>query len=101
MPTQSPTALHSSSLGQSLPPSPVRPEPDERPRPVRRHRFQRVVDACCAIFATHLVIDSYLFLRPGTSPGDHLLSGTVPLVVLAGVVVLTRRVRAGAFAITA
>ena len=101
MATQSPTALHSPSLDQSSAPSPITPAPDERPGPVRRRDFQRIFGACCAIFAVHVVIDSYLFLRPGTTPGDHLVSGTVPLVVLAGLAVLTRRLRAGFVALIA
>ena len=101
MATQSLTAHRSSSLDQSAAPPVIRSQHDEPPGPVRRHDFQRICDACCAIFAAHIVIDSYLFLRPGTSPGDHLVSGTVPLVVLAGLALLTRRLRAGFVALTA
>jgi hypothetical protein len=36
-----------------------------------------------ALIALHVLDDNYLQPQPGTSPGDHLVSGLVPLAVLA------------------
>jgi pimeloyl-ACP methyl ester carboxylesterase len=51
--------------------------------------------------ALHVVDDNFLQPNPGTSPGDHLASGLVPLAVLAALAVLYQRLRAGARAATA
>jgi uncharacterized protein len=45
--------------------------------------------------ALHIVDDNYLQPQPGTSPGDHLLSGLVPVAILAGVAVVYPHLRAG------
>jgi fermentation-respiration switch protein FrsA (DUF1100 family) len=83
------------------PPPPPRIEPESSPSRPRHGRSQRALDLACAVFATHIVIDSYVTLRPGTSPGDHLVSGTVPVLVLAALAVFTRRLSAGGFGVTA
>ena len=58
----------------------------------------RVVRACCVVLAVHIVTDSFVQLRAGTSPGDHLVSGTVPVVVIALAAALFGGLRAGATA---
>ena len=35
-----------------------------------------------ALIALHVIDDNYLQPQPGTSPGDHLLSGLVPLALI-------------------
>jgi dienelactone hydrolase len=55
-----------------------------------------VVRAATAVVALHVVDDSFLQPNPGTSAGDHLFAGLVPLAVLAGAAALYGRVRAGA-----
>jgi len=44
----------------------------------------------------HIVDDSFVNCEPGTSAGDHLVSGLVPLAGLAAAAVVYPRVRAGA-----
>ena len=53
------------------------------------------------IVALHVADDNYLQPAPGTSPGDHLASGLVPLAVLALVAAVYGRLRAGARAAVA
>jgi uncharacterized protein len=48
-----------------------------------------------AVIGLHIVDDNYLQPEPGTSAGDHLLSGLVPIAILAAVAVLYPRLRAG------
>jgi len=49
----------------------------------------------------HITDDNFLQPEPGTSAGDHLASGLVPAAVLAVVVAIYPRLRAGVRAITA
>lgn len=48
------------------------------------------------VIALHVVDDSFLQPQPGTSAGDHLVSGLVPLAVLGGAAALYTRARGGA-----
>ena len=48
-----------------------------------------------ALVALHVVDDSFLQPEPGTSAADHLVSGLVPLALLAGAAVVYGRARAG------
>lgn len=48
--------------------------------------------------ALHVIDDSFLQPQPGTSAGDHVFSGLLPLAILALTVWAYRRVRAGASA---
>ena len=48
-----------------------------------------------AIIALHVVDDTFLQPQPGTSPTDHLVSGLVPLALLAGAAALYGRARPG------
>ena len=47
------------------------------------------------LIAFHLVDDSFLQPEPGTGIVDHLVSGLVPLAVLAGAAISYQRLRAG------
>src|SRR6266536_562273 len=49
----------------------------------------------------HFADDNFLQPEPGTSAGDHLASGLVPIAVLAAVAALYPRLRSGARAATA
>ncbi len=48
----------------------------------------------CAV-ALHIVDDNFLQPEPGTSAGDHLASGLVPIAVLAAAAAVYPRLRAG------
>ncbi len=48
-----------------------------------------------AVIALHVVDDSFLQPQPGTSAGDHLVSGLIPLAVLALAAWAYSRLRAG------
>ncbi len=48
-----------------------------------------------AVMALHVADDSFLQPQPGTSAGDHLVSGLVPLAVLALAAVAYPRLRGG------
>ena len=47
------------------------------------------------VVALHVLDDSFLQPEPGVSLGDHLVSGLVPLALLAGAIAVYRRARAG------
>ena len=53
------------------------------------------------VVALHIADDNFLQPAPGTSAGDHLASGLVPIGILAAVAYLYPRARAGARAATA
>jgi uncharacterized protein len=82
----------------------TRGEPARSPRavtPLRRPagagRLERgLVLAAVGLIALHVVDDSFLQPQPGTSAGDHLVSGLVPLAVLALATAVYPRVRGGA-----
>jgi uncharacterized protein len=59
-------------------------------------RESAVVRVALSAVALHVVDDSFLQPEPGTSPGDHLVSGLVPLALLTGVAIAYARLRAGA-----
>jgi hypothetical protein len=61
----------------------------------------RLVRLALAVVALHVVDDNFLQPAPGTSAGDHLVSGLVPLAILAAVAWLYPRPRAGIRAATA
>ena len=48
------------------------------------------------VIALHVLDDRFLQPQPGTSAGDHLVSGLVPLAVLVGAAALYPRLRPGA-----
>ena len=51
--------------------------------------------------ALHIADDNLLQAEPGTSASDHLASGLIPIAVLAAVVAIYARLRAGMRAVTA
>ena len=54
-----------------------------------------IVAAALAAVAVHIVDENFVQTNPGTSPGDHLASGLIPLGVLAALAVVYPRLRAG------
>ena len=54
-----------------------------------------LVRVCVGVIALHVVDDSFAQPQPGTSATDHLVSGLVPLTVLAAAAVAYPRLRAG------
>jgi hypothetical protein len=68
--------------------SPRWPERSER-------REYGVFLAATGAVALHVVDDNYLQPEPGTSPGDHLASGLVPVALLGALALLYPRLRAG------
>jgi pimeloyl-ACP methyl ester carboxylesterase len=54
-----------------------------------------IVRLAMGLVALHIVDDNYLQPEPGTSAGDHLASGLVPVAILAGLAALYPRLRAG------
>ena len=61
----------------------------------------RVARLAIGVVALHVVDDNFLQPNPGTSAGDHLVSGLVPLALLVAAGVSYGRLRAGARAVTA
>ena len=59
-------------------------------------RERSIFFVALALIALHVLDDNFLQPNPGTSPGDHLLSGLVPLALLGLAAVAYPRVRAGA-----
>jgi uncharacterized protein len=60
-----------------------------------------LVRVCVGVIALHVVDDSFAQPQPGTSATDHLVSGLVPLTVLAAAAVAYPRLRAGWRAVVA
>jgi uncharacterized protein len=61
------------------------PVPTPAPPPTRRGGRSRETVLFLiglALIALHVIDDNYLQPQPGTSPGDHLVSGLVPLALL-------------------
>jgi uncharacterized protein len=67
----------------------------------RTHREYPLVLLAVGAIAVHFVAENFLQPQPGTSAGDHLVSGLVPIAVLAVVAAAYPRLRAGARAATA
>jgi fermentation-respiration switch protein FrsA (DUF1100 family) len=57
---------------------------------------RRIFLAATGVIALHVVDDSFVQPQPGTSAGDHLVSGLVPLAVLGLAAAAYPRVRGGA-----
>ncbi len=60
-----------------------------------------VVLIAVGVVGLHIVDDNFLQPEPGTSAGDHLASGLIPVVLLAAIAAVYPRLRAGLRAITA
>jgi uncharacterized protein len=82
---------------------PVQPaEPEGRAQSADRGRREYPFFlAMTGLVALHVADDSFLQPQQGTSAGDHLVSGLVPLAVLALAAVAFPRVRPGARAVIA
>jgi uncharacterized protein len=55
-----------------------------------------VVSVAAGVVALHVADDNFLQPNAGTSAGDHLFAGLVPLALLVGAAALYGRIRAGA-----
>jgi uncharacterized protein len=66
-------------------------------RPAGRRRLEYALSvAGVGVIAVHVADDSFLRPQPGTSAGDHLVSGLVPLAVLGLAGAVYARLRGGA-----
>jgi uncharacterized protein len=54
-----------------------------------------------AVIAVHVLDDNFLQPEPGTSAGDHLVSGLIPIAVLVAAAAVYGRLRAGGRAVLA
>jgi len=61
----------------------------------------RVFVVAVSVVALHIADDSFINTEPGTSAGDHVISGLVPLVCLTAAAVVWPRLRPGARAVLA
>jgi uncharacterized protein len=68
---------------------------------VRGNAERTIFWVATAVIAIHVIDDSFVQPEPGTSAGDHLVSGLVPLAALGLAAVAYPRVRAGWRAIIA
>jgi hypothetical protein len=68
----------------------------ERRVPGAGQRERAVLLIGVGVIALHVIDDSFLQPQPGTSAGDHLVGGLVPLAVLAMAAALYPRLRGGA-----
>lgn len=59
-------------------------------------RADLVVGVAVGVLALHVLADAFFLPEPGTSAADHLVAGFVPLALLAALVWLYPRLRAGA-----
>jgi uncharacterized protein len=78
---------------------PARPPAAVTPprRPAGAGRLERrIFLVAVGVIALHVVDDSFLQPQPGTSAGDHLVSGLVPLAVLGLAALVYARLRGGA-----
>lgn len=77
--------------------TPTKPPPTRHPAPRERTVFL----AATAAVMLHVADDNFLQPEPGVSAGDHLLSGLLPLGLLAIAALCFSRVRAGSRAVLA
>jgi uncharacterized protein len=70
-------------------------------RASRPRRLQLVVAAALCVVALHVLDDSFIQPQPGTSAGDHLVSGLVPVIVLLAAALAYPRLRPGVRALLA
>ena len=100
--TESPTTDRRPTPTASAPAAPAeQAAPASRAPLVRRlartlHGGHRLFLLGTGVLALHIADDSFLQPQPGTSAGDHLAGGLVPIAALAAVVWAYPRLRAGA-----
>jgi hypothetical protein len=82
---------------------PDAPGPDGSAPTGRRapRRETTIVVLCVAALVAHVLDDNFVQPEPGTAAGDHLVSGLVPVLLLAATMVVYVRLRAGLRAIVA
>jgi uncharacterized protein len=85
------TVTRSPVTGPPVTPAPLSAEPPSRPGRAE----QRLFLAAVGVVALHVADDSFLQPQPGTSAGDHLVSGLVPLAVLGLAALAYPRLRGG------
>jgi uncharacterized protein len=91
--THTPGAVEPAKPPAAAPPA--GPAPESRAGPAgSRERAVFLIGA--GVIALHVADDSFLQPQPGTSAGDHLVSGLVPLAVLGLAALAYPRVRGGA-----
>jgi uncharacterized protein len=66
-----------------------------------RSEYPVIASAAIGAIALHVVDDAFLQTEPGTSAGDHLAGGLIPLALLAAGALVLPRLRAGARAAVA
>ena len=64
-------------------------------------RERLVVVLCVGVVALHVLDDNFLQPEPGTTAGDHLVSGLIPVLLLAAIAAAYPRLRAGGRAVVA
>ena len=64
----------------------------------RRRWSPLCVRIALGVIAAHVIVDSFVDLRPGVARTDHLISGVVPLLALGSLAAVAPRLRAGALA---
>jgi len=77
--------------------------------PSRAARSDRVVPGrersavviCVAVVAAHVLDDNFVQPQPGTTAGDHLISGLIPVLLLAAAATVHPRMRPGLRAVNA
>jgi len=82
-------------MERALAVDPVATRPGFRERALAVPREKLLFLLAIGAVALHVVDDNYLQPEPGTSAGDHLTSGLVPLAILATVAVLYPRMGGG------
>jgi uncharacterized protein len=93
--TQTTTRRELAGTPEASPPSSAHPG-GMAPRPGRAGRREcRFFLVATALVALHVADDSFLQPQPGTSAGDHLVSGLVPLAGLALAATIYPRLRGG------
>ena len=82
------------------------PDAPGRSRSYRRHPHaagseRAVVVICVAVIAVHVLDDNFVQLEPATTASGHLVSGLVPVLLLAATAAAYPRIRAGGRAVVA
>jgi hypothetical protein len=79
--------------------APVRPSPHRLVSPVRNETW--LTWFAFVLISLHIADEAFVQTEPGTRAGDHLISGTVPVLVLLVAGTFVPRLRAGAHSVAA